>query len=198
MMVKHGFRFGMTLAFLALSPLWILTEFMILGRIKQTNREIGPAIKVLGENNVYAESQGGGLDIKASVVVGDSRPIILKNFLEKYRSPLAQYSDLIYKVSEERGIDYRYIPAIAMVESNLCKTIPIAPYSYNCWGIGVHSRGTLRFSSFEEAIVYVGDYIKNELYSRGYDTPEKIMEKYCPFSNGSWAFGIKHFMEEMQ
>ncbi len=201
---KVFLKLSLAFGFLFLIMGGIAVEGLTLRRLGQISFESTEPIyreEVLSSvelSQVFLADDSQDSSLKAMVVSADSRPLMIRRFLESYRSPLAPYADLIYQVSEERGIDSRYIPAIAMVESGACKTIPVSPYSYNCWGIGVHSRGTLRFASFEEAIVFVADYLKNELYDKGYTTPEEMMEKYCPLSNGSWAFGVRHFMAEME
>jgi len=81
-------------------------------------------------------------------------------------------------------------------ESNLCKIIP--PETYNCWGWGIHSKGTLGFSSFEEGIETVSQGLKKTTSTKDFRTIEEIMSKYTPLSNGSWAEGVNQFMQEME
>ena len=150
---------------------------------------------------VAAAGPNGGLDnsknkISDAVVSDDARPILIKKYLEKYDSPLAPYSDLIFKLSQTNGFDYYWIIAIGQQESNLCKKIPEG--SHNCWGYGINSAGTLRFDSYELALNSYAQYLKKEYFDKGYNTPEKIMKKYCPSSNGSWAFGVNKFIQEIE
>ena len=109
---------------------------------------------------------------------------------------MAPYADYIVKTADEFNIDYRLTTAIAQQESNLCKVIP--PKTYNCWGWGIHSEGTLGFSSYEEGIRTVTMGLSQNYMSLGLDTPEKIMSKYTPLSNGSWARGVEEFLLEME
>lgn len=132
----------------------------------------------------------------AIVLAGDARPLIIKKYLERYKSPLAPYSDLIFELSQSYGFDYRWIVAIAQQESNLCKKSPLN--SYNCWGYGVHSRGTLRFENYELALRSFAEYLNREYFDKGYNIPELVMTKYCPHSSGSWAFAIRQFFDEME
>ena len=138
---------------------------------------------------------GSSNTTEEKVITADARPLILKNYLEKYHSPLSDYADLIFKVSQKYGFDYRLIVAIAQQESNLCKKAP--ENCFNCWGAGIHSRGTMCFNSFSEGIEWMGKYLKEEYFDEGLSTVEEIMEKYCPHSNGSWAFGVNQFISEM-
>jgi len=130
------------------------------------------------------------------VVADDARPLLIKRYLEKYKSPLLPYADLIFKLSETYGFPYYWIIAIGQQESNLCKKIP--ENSYNCWGYGIHAKGTLRFESYELALQSYAEYLKRAYFDKGLNTPELIMKKYCPSSNGSWAFGVQHFIDEIE
>jgi hypothetical protein len=150
---------------------------------------------------VIAAGNGGISDdtgdiVADGVVAADARPLLIKRYLEKYKSPLVPYSDLIFKLSETYGFDYYWILAIGQQESNLCKKIP--ENSFNCWGYGIHKAGTLRFDSYELALTSFAEYLKREYFDKGYDTADKIMKKYCPSSNGSWAYGVNHFIDEIE
>ena len=126
----------------------------------------------------------------------DGRVEIIRQYLTKYRSPLSPYAETIVKMADQYKIDFRLTTAIAQQESNLCKTMP--PGTFNCWGWGVHRQGTLGFASFEEGVKTVTMGLATSYYSRGLNTPEKIMTKYTPTSNGSWAAGVNQFLAEME
>ncbi|HTK03192.1 MAG TPA: hypothetical protein VL401_00250 [Alphaproteobacteria bacterium] len=145
---------------------------------------------------VYASLPTKFPSIDGEVESKDARGEIIKKYLESYNSPLVPYSDLIVETADKYNLDFRLIPAIARQESNLCKIIP--PSSYNCWGWGIHSKGTLGFSSFEEGIETVSKGIRENYLDKGYTTVEDIMSKYTPQSNGSWARGVNQFIAEME
>ena len=96
-------------------------------------------------------------------------------------------------MADKYEIDYRLVPAIAMQESNLCKVIP--HNSYNCWGWGIYGNTVTRFSSYEESIETVSRGLKKYYVDQGLKTPDQIMKKYNPSSNGSWAFGVNFFFK---
>lgn len=136
----------------------------------------------------------------------DARPIILRNYLEKYNSPLTPYAQLFVDKADEYGLKYYQLPvAIAQQESNLGKKTP--PSCHNAWGWGIHSEGTLCFPDWQTAI---DTYIKGltEKYGDILATENEdkmlyeLMKRYAPLSlesaNGSWAKGVKQFMLEMQ
>ena len=140
--------------------------------------------------------QQEGVKVDELVVGDDARPLIIERYLKKYNSPLLSYSRLIFDLSQTYGFDYYWIVAIAQQESNLCKKIP--ENSFNCWGYGIHKKGTLRFENYELALKSYAEYLKKQYFDKGLNTPELIMKKYCPSSNGSWAYGVQQFIDELE
>lgn len=135
--------------------------------------------------------------VSDNVGAKDARPEIVKQYLEYYNSPLTPYSDFIIQTSDKYRLDYRLISAIAQQESNLCKVIP--PGSYNCWGWGIHSQGSLGFDSFEEGIETVSKGLRTQYLDKGLGTVSEIMSKYNSTSpDGAWAKGVSQFMDEME
>ncbi|MGI5840809.1 MAG: hypothetical protein ACOX6N_01110 [Patescibacteria group bacterium] len=148
---------------------------------------------VLGETSENTETVK---EQQETVIANDARPEIIRRYLEKYKSPLTPYSELIFQLSQDYGFEYYWIIAIAQQESNLCKKIPEG--SHNCWGYGIHSKGTLKFDNYDLALRSFAEYLKRQYFDKGLNTPELIMKKYCPHSNGSWAFGVQQFIDEME
>lgn len=145
---------------------------------------------------VYASLPSKIPSVSDNIDSADARGEIVRQYLEAYSSPLTPYSGLIVQTADKYSLDFRLITAIAQQESNLCKIIP--PDSYNCWGWGIHSKGTLGFSSFQEGIEEVSRGLREEYLNKGYSTISEIMSKYTPLSNGSWANGVNTFMDQMQ
>lgn len=159
---------------------------IVFGVNKAKNMIVGVANNN-SSKNIYLDANATG---------ADARPMLIKKYLEKYKSPLAPYSDLIFQLSEQYGYEYYWIVAIAQQESNLCKKVP--EESHNCWGYGITKTGTLKFESYEIGIRAYAKYLKVQYFDKGLNTPELIMKKYCPSSNGSWARGVRQFIEELQ
>lgn len=197
----------MLACFFVFAPILILTEAVLLSKTnglvqKNEARKTVASIVVsakesnLDTGSVFSPAEPPGeAKIKGSFIVADARPLLIRNYLEEHNSPLASFSDLIFSLSQEYGLDYRLIVAIAQQESNLCKKAPAD--CFNCWGVGIHSRGRMCFDSYPEAIEWVAQYLREEYFDKGLVAPEEIMTKYCPLSNGSWAVGIRQFMAEM-
>jgi hypothetical protein len=141
-----------------------------------------------------------------AITSGDARPIIIRNYLEQYKSPMAPHAELFVKKADQYGLDNYLLPiAIAQQESNLGKKTP--PNCHNAWGWGIHSRGTLCFKDWPTGI---DAYIKG-LTARYDDILQieeedemlqKLMARYAPVSlanaGGSWAKGVKQFLNEMR
>lgn len=126
----------------------------------------------------------------------DAVPEIIKAYLKKYNSPLLPHAEFLVNEARSYRIDPRLLVAIAQQESNLCKKIP--DDSFNCWGWGIHSRGTLKFTSYEEAVRAVVKGLSENYFGAGLNTPEEIMGIYTPLSDGSWARGVQQFIDQMK
>jgi hypothetical protein len=120
----------------------------------------------------------------------------IRQYLARYNSPLEPYAVDIVTAAEEYGLDHRLIPAIAMKESTLCKRIPVN--SYNCWGFGIYGSKVTRFSDYREGIYTVTKALATRYKDKGLVTPEQIMTMYTPSSNGAWAAGVNHVMNQLQ
>ncbi len=134
--------------------------------------------------------------IQTDIEVQDGRVANLQAFLRKYNSPLYDHAAYIVETSDKYQFDYRLLVAISMQESNACRVIP--DDSYNCWGWGIYGDNVLRFESYEDAIDTVAQGIKREYIDKGLVTATAIMAKYTPSSNGSWAYGVNHFLKALQ
>lgn len=131
-------------------------------------------------------------DMKSS----DPRVANLKRFFRKYNSPLYDSADVVVNTADKYDFDYRLLPAIAMQESGLCRVIPND--SHNCWGWGIYGTTVTRFESYPVAIETVSKGIKLNYIDKGLKTPEQIMAKYTPSSNGSWARGVNQFIRALE
>jgi hypothetical protein len=137
--------------------------------------------------------------ISTSIEAEDARTEILTNFLDRHDSPLTphdEYAQKLVDIADKYQLDFRLLPAIAMQESNLCKKIPEG--SYNCLGFGITATSTLKFDSFEASFERAAKSLKKNYVDQGLTTPEEIMAKYTPSSNGSWAHSLNQWMTEMR
>jgi hypothetical protein len=122
----------------------------------------------------------------------DERPLILKNFLNSYNSPIADYSQALVNTADKYDIDWKLVTAIAGVESTFGKRIPIN--SYNAYG---WANGNYYFISWENSIEIVTKALREKYYDRGADTVIKIAPIYAPPSS-TWAWKVNYFMNEIK
>lgn len=188
--------------FFALAPLTLLISFFALFSLGAPQEE---SIKTVEKNlleiprfgvQVYAALPEEQRVLSLSATSADARLEIVRQYLEKYNSPLGPLSELLVTVSDQYNLDFRLLTAIAQQESNLCKKAPEG--SFNCWGWGIHSKGRLSFPDYETAIETVAKGLREDYLDKGYDTTEKMMDKYTPHSAGSWAVGVNQFLAEME
>lgn len=194
-------RYVLSGLFLALAPFGLFSLLtMSVWRIRTVRLEPAQAAEstaVVSSNQAAPPVNSTGL--QTSVAESDARAQIVANFLERYNSPLKPYDHfgrVLVETADRYNLDYRLLPAIMMQESNLCKVIP--PGSYNCLGFGIHERGTLGFESYEASFDRAAREIKERYVDIGLNTPEEIMTKYTPGSNGSWAFSVNQWITEME
>lgn len=180
--------------FLIVAPVNLITCLFALSQTAPTSLQ--PSPQRIFNSQLFAALPESSGEVLGTFSSSDARPVIIKNYLEHYYSPMSPYANLIVSVSDKYGIDWRLLVAIAQQESNLGKKIP--ENSYNAWGWGIHSEGTLHFSSWQEGIETVAKGIKEDYINKGYITPEEIMSKYTPSSNGSWAYGVNQFLNELE
>lgn len=168
--------------------------------LQVTDEMINPvAIAAPTENEVVRNGSGDVRGVSTVLEISDSRAEIVENFLARYNSPLEPhdyYGEMLVRIADKHNIDFRLLPAIMMQESNLCKNIPEG--THNCLGFGIHSRGTLGFENYEAGFERAAREIKANYIDIGLTTPEEIMTKYTPGSNGSWANSVNQWMAEMR
>jgi hypothetical protein len=122
----------------------------------------------------------------------DYRVGILKAYLEKHGSPLADYADTFVEAADKYGIDWRLVPAITGVESTFGKRIPAN--SFNAYG---WANGDYRFNSWEESIEIVTKTLREKYIDKGAASIAKIARRYAPPS-ATWGAKVKFFMKKIE
>ena len=162
-----------------------------IGKQRAYYRQVMDDLELISQ--ISMEQQGDQQSILSQFKTNDIRVANLKYFFRKYNSVLYDYADVFVQKADQYKLDYRLLPAIAMQESNLCAHIYEG--SYNCWGWGIYGNKVTRFSSYPEAIDTISRGIKANYIDKGLTSPEAIMRKYTPPSDGSWAFGVNTFLK---
>lgn len=164
-----------------------------------------------------ANSQEDNTILGATTIVetDDARALLIANFLKRYNTgtrninhplvPEDYFGKFFVSIADKYNLDFRLLPAIAMQESNLCNHTPkpkneagIPVESYNCLGFGVYGTKVTMFPSFEANFEQAAKTLKKNYIDIGLDTPYKIMKKYTPPSDGSWAESVNQWMAEMR
>ena len=122
----------------------------------------------------------------------DNRAETLRGYLESKNSPLADLAEIFVETADEYNLDYRFLPAIAGIESGFGKIQ--LENSYNPFGWG---GGYIYFESFEGAIRTVSFELYERCVKVGADTPAEIGPSYCPPNYIRWISAVEGFMEEI-
>jgi hypothetical protein len=146
-------------------------------------------------------SSGTSQVLSATITAGDARVLLLREFMNRHKSPMALYADTIVSEADRYGIDFRLLPSIAMCESNLGKRVPTKD-SFNAWGVAVYTGQTSgkKFQDWPSAIAWVSRYVKEHYYDRGYTDLYDIGAIWAPPSveNGySWTNCVDGFQNSI-
>lgn len=146
-------------------------------------------------------STGTAQVLSASVISADARVYLVETFLKEQTSPMAPYANLIVQEADRFGLDFRLVPAIAMCESNAGKRMP-KKNEYNFAGVAVYTGQNQgkAFDSWEHAITWVSQYVKERYYDRGLTDIKDIGAIWAPPSvaNGhSWANCVESFQGDI-
>ncbi len=137
-----------------------------------------------------------GVETSATIVAGDAAEQIVEIYLRKYNSPMIGLGKVIVDAARKYQIPFAFLPAIGQCEGNLGKSIPAN--SYNTWGYGIYGGQITRFANWQDAIDKVSKGIRTDYFDFGLTTPETMMAKYAPPSDGSWANCVNRFLAELQ
>jgi hypothetical protein len=114
----------------------------------------------------------------------------LVSFFQKHKSPLVDNVDDFIEVSKQYNIDYRFLPAISIIESSGAR---IEFRKNNPFGWG-----SIGFSSHSEAIHYVAYHLRNDSAYRGKPlTPNGIG---CIYNGGDckkWIINVDSQMKKL-
>lgn len=182
----------------AFTILIILNVYTVTSYVRKVRR-VEAANRILDEISQYEQfSDSAKLGTKgfgAEVQLADGRAANLKLFFRRYNSPLYEHADFIVKTADKYQFDYRLLPAIAMIESGLCRQIPSG--SHNCWGWGIYGNTVTRFVSYEDAIETVSRGLRKNYLDKGMTTASQIMASYAP-SSTSWAHNVNTFLKVLE
>jgi hypothetical protein len=149
--------------------------------------------------NAYAQELAAGSSaalLKPSAQESaDSRVRILREFLEKYNSPLVPFAKTFINVADKYALDWKLVVSISGVESTFGQQIPVG--SFNGWGWGIYGDNMIKFSSWTEGIETVSEGLKTR-YIDGWGAKDvyEIGRYYA--ASPTWAQRVEHFMNMIE
>jgi murein DD-endopeptidase MepM/ murein hydrolase activator NlpD len=118
----------------------------------------------------------------------------IDGFLTKRGSPMAGLGHIFVAAGQKYGVDPKLVASISGIESSFGKHIF---GNFNAWGWGPGRS----FGSWQEGITTVTRGLREGYLSRGLRTPQQIVSRYAPASDGNdeqnWANTVSHFMGQM-
>lgn len=156
---------------------------------------VASALFFINARVAYAENINA--DASASLAINnvnktfDFRVATLRNFLNKYNSPLAEYAEEFVMYADNYGLDYRLIPSITGVESTFGIHIPKNSFNAYGWANGEYS-----FRSWEDSIEHVSKTLKFKYIDSGANSIKEIARIYAPPSS-TWAGKVSFFVKKI-
>lgn len=191
--MKKGFSLGL---FLLLDLTILLTSYTFFSLLENKGPMVqGDVLGVSVQADYIKTAEPENFE-DAQIISSDARSEIINSFMLRYKSPMSGVGDAVVETADKYNIPFWLVPAIAQCESNLGKRIPHG--SNNAWGYGVYGDKVLKFASWEEGIEKVSQGLSKNYLGAGLETPEEIMKKYTPSSNGSWARCVNEFLKELK
>lgn len=120
----------------------------------------------------------------------DEREVTLFNFLTGHGSPLATYSRDFIEIADKYDLDYRFLPAIAGLESSWGNAL--LQNSHNPFGWG---GGYIYFKSFPDGFATVANGIRTRYVPNGKVTPHLVGPTYA--ASPTWAVRVANLMVQI-
>lgn len=154
---------------------------------------------LLSSNKAYSQEKASGtsaafVNIEEKNIRFDNRAKILKKYLEKYDSPLAEHADVFVMEADKNKLDWRLVASISGVESTFAHFLPYN--SYNAWGWGIYGDQTHSFDSYEDGIQTISKGIRENYINKwGAKDVYQIGKIYA--ASPTWAQKVEYFMNRI-
>lgn len=126
---------------------------------------------------------------------------VVRSFLQKYHSPLADSAQDFVDSSYIYGLDYRLLPAIAGTESTFGQHTPSCASSNPFgWSSSTSPCGFYRFQSYHEAIWTVAKALGTNATYKDFQASGDVGILARNYNNGEthWIYSVQYFMEELR
>ncbi|MBM4402171.1 MAG: glucosaminidase domain-containing protein [Candidatus Cloacimonetes bacterium] len=197
------FKMGAFFAWGATSLFVLFSAFYLISASPELNISV-PKFFHLDPSRTYhlfASVPEEGQVLGQNITGVDARPAILKNFLEKYRSPLAPYAEKFIEVADQNQLPWTLLPAICGKESGFGKVIPAGSFNPFGWAVYTGASSGTSFASWDDAIQKVGRALRRDYFDKGLTTLDAIEMYYTPLSASShhaWRDGVAYFIWELE
>jgi hypothetical protein len=140
-------------------------------------------------------ASSAALIVTPDTSIQDNRAQILRDYLVKKNSPLADSADTFIKEADKNNLDWRLVVSISGLESGFGKHIPVN--SYNGWGWGIYGDNSLGFKSWDDAIATISEGLRVKYMDKwGLKDIYSIGKTYA--SSPTWAQRVTFFMNDLE
>lgn len=155
----------------------------------------GLIVPQTAEAKISASSAALTMSPELALKADDNRAKILRAYLEKRNSPLADHAETFVEEADKNGLDWKFVAAISGLESSFGLHIPYE--SYNGWGYGVYGTNVRRFESWDDGIAVVSNALREDYMEKwGATTVPEIGRIYA--ASPTWAQRVQYFMNDIE
>jgi hypothetical protein len=149
-------------------------------------------------DDAYAFEKASGSSAKIAVnkqsLNSDYRVKVLRDYLNKYNSPLTDSADEFVLYADQNNLDWRLVAAISGVESTFGHQIPYN--TYNAWGWGIYGTNMYYFKSWEDGISTISKGLRTNYIDKwGAQNIYQIGKFYA--ASPTWAQRVVYFMNKI-
>lgn len=129
-----------------------------------------------------------------AVKEADNRAKILRAFLEKENSPLADNAETFINAADTNHIDWKFVAAISGVESTFGQAVPVN--CNNAWGFGIYGDNMQCFSSYDEGIRTVSHSLRED-YMNKWGATDVWSIGHIYAASPTWSARVDMFMTQI-
>ncbi len=149
----------------------------------------------LTPNVTALETQGATREAQLTLKKKDYRVEVLKEYLQKWNSPLSQYAQVFIDQADLYNLPWNLVAAVAGTESTFGQEVPA-----NCnnpFGFGIYTGHMTCFTSYEESIKTVSKSLREDYIDKFHlSSLEEIGHVYA--SSDAWPTHTRFFLVQME
>lgn len=151
---------------------------------------------VLGKSS---DVKSDNLFTEFSINTYNYRARVFDLYFKQNNSPLYGWGESFSAACDKYGAphDCTLLPAIAKVETNLCKT-GISESQHNCWGFGGSGSNRIVYENFDQAVDEITRRLMIGYTSRFFEDPEYGELTYCGAHCYTWGDKVKSSQNEIK